>query len=309
MCTNLFIWHLATSTARQARRLTTLLVSALLMSMLPLKAASQEIDIYFVHADHLGTPKILTDEVGTVVWAAEYRPFGILSLQVVYVTNNIRFPGQYFDAETGQHYNYFRDYDPTTGRYAQSDPIGLNAGVNTYSYVAGNPIVSFDPYGLLAGDPATYTATSEAIAAATGVSLGALVASVVGGITMMAYSPALNEGADEVYLPGPPEFGGGGTCPPDEFCKRLLEIIRNVDRHIERAMIKRPFKSMSLPMRLDTLSLMRAVNELKELYEKRCGELQGADWYKYPLREFNSGPLNESPQETPQRAPPLKVVE
>lgn len=62
---------------------------------------------------------------------------------------NLRFPGQYYMAETGLNQNYFRDYDPAVGRYVESDLIGLAGGVNTYAYVGGNPIAWFDPFGLV----------------------------------------------------------------------------------------------------------------------------------------------------------------
>jgi len=60
----------------------------------------------------------------------------------------LRFPGQYFDQETGTYYNYFRDYDPSTGRYVQSDPIGLKGGASTFGYVGGSPLIGRDPLGL-----------------------------------------------------------------------------------------------------------------------------------------------------------------
>ena len=64
------------------------------------------------------------------------------------MTFNLRFPGQYFDAESNLHYNYFRDYDPRTGRYIESDPVGLLGGLNTYLYAKGNSIINFDMNGL-----------------------------------------------------------------------------------------------------------------------------------------------------------------
>ena len=104
--------------------------------------------VYWVHTDHLGTPKAMTDASGSVVWQADSAPFGMTSPTVELVTLNVRFPGQYFDWETGGYYNYHRFYDPSTGRYLRSDPIGLHGGLNTYGYAAGNPIAEYDPYGL-----------------------------------------------------------------------------------------------------------------------------------------------------------------
>jgi RHS repeat-associated protein len=65
----------------------------------------------------------------------------------------LRLPGQYFDKETNLHYNYFRDYDPSIGRYGESDPVGLKGGINTYAYVASRPLTRKDPKGLNPDDP------------------------------------------------------------------------------------------------------------------------------------------------------------
>ena len=117
--------------------------------LVPVGAGGAQGAVYYYHNDHLSTPQILTDDSGAVAWRAAYEPFGEAQISVENVENNLRFPGQYFDQEVGLHYNYFRTYDPTTGRYLESDPIGLNGGLNTYGYVSGNPLSFTDPFGLL----------------------------------------------------------------------------------------------------------------------------------------------------------------
>ncbi|MTV36234.1 RHS repeat-associated core domain-containing protein [Duganella radicis] len=112
--------------------------------------------IYYVYNDHLATPRVITDSASNnVVWNwIDTDPFGMTqpneTLSGARVGFNMRFPGQYFDSETALHYNYFRDYDPQTGRYIQSDPIGIEGGINTYGYVGGNPLSHIDPNGLQA---------------------------------------------------------------------------------------------------------------------------------------------------------------
>jgi RHS repeat-associated protein len=112
-------------------------------------------NIYYYHNSHLGTPESMTDVNQNIVWQASHTPFGKATVSIDTIENNIRFPGQYFDAESGLHYNYFRDYDPEIGRYIQSDPIGLAGGINTYGYVGGNPVNYVDPNGLFGINPRT----------------------------------------------------------------------------------------------------------------------------------------------------------
>jgi len=114
---------------------------------------------YFVHADYRNAPLQIDNAAGKAVWdwdplafgdnAENDNPLG-LSEGFSYA---LRFPGQYYDSESGLHYNMARFYEPATGRYAQSDPIGLAGGIDTYAYVGGNPLSFVDPLGLDGCDP------------------------------------------------------------------------------------------------------------------------------------------------------------
>ncbi len=144
--------------------------------------------ITYLHSDHLGTPRRGTDENGVVVWSWSSDAFGAAAANDdpdgdgVNTVVNLRFPGQYYDAETRLHYNYFRYYDPSTGRYTTSDPIGLKGGVNTYAYVENNPTNLIDPLGLL-GSP--------------GYCIGFGCYSVYGG----PFGPICGSGPNTSYIP------------------------------------------------------------------------------------------------------------
>ncbi|MES2538376.1 MAG: Ig-like domain-containing protein [Pseudomonadota bacterium] len=111
--------------------------------------------VHYIDSDHLNTPRVITDGNNQIVWKWENNdPFGDnLPQEEPGSTGNrlefnLRFPGQYFDHESGLHYNYHRTYDPSIGRYVESDPIGLAGGMNTYAYSLSNPIRYTDPTGL-----------------------------------------------------------------------------------------------------------------------------------------------------------------
>jgi RHS repeat-associated protein len=114
--------------------------------------------VYYVHADHLNAPRMVTQPSSNkIAWRWDTDPFGTAAPNqnpagLGTFSYNLRYPGQYYDSETGLNQNMARDYDPQVGRYIESDPTGLSAGVNTYEYVRNNPVSLFDRYGLLPGD-------------------------------------------------------------------------------------------------------------------------------------------------------------
>ena len=113
-------------------------------------------NIAYFHNNPVGTPIQTTDRLGNVSWTDQLDPYGNVLPINPSITQNLRFPGQYYDAETGLHYNGQRYYDQLSGRYWQSDRIGLAGGINTYTYVGNNPLRYIDPLGLSGQSAPTY---------------------------------------------------------------------------------------------------------------------------------------------------------
>jgi RHS repeat-associated protein len=135
----------------------------------PLAVIDGGTTVYNVHTDQLNTPRLLTNTSdGATAWTWSPEPFGNTQPSGT-LTFNLRFPGQYHDKETGLYHNGFRDYHPTTGRYIESDPVGLAAGLNTYAYVGNNPLVLSDPIGI------------NAQGQVWGGALGGIAGAVIGG--------------------------------------------------------------------------------------------------------------------------------
>jgi RHS repeat-associated protein len=103
--------------------------------------------LFHIHADHLGRPIRMTDAAKATVWQATWKPWGEPHTITGTQAQNLRFPGQYFQIETGLAYNWHRHYDPVTGRYTQPDPLGFVDGPSVYAYARSSPYMHTDREG------------------------------------------------------------------------------------------------------------------------------------------------------------------
>ena len=192
---------------------------------------------YAVHSDHLNTPRKLTQANGQAVWQWAYSAFGdeqpttaakrftsemtnptTGATSTPEVTFNLRYPGQYFDKETGLHYNYFRTYAPGTGRYTQGDPIGLQGGWNRFAYVGGNPLSYADPMGLQA-----YMCGAAGLPAWCDKPKNPPTVGVFGCVGLACLSANVGDTRPSMSLE--PTLGGGleicsPTPPPETMCEK-----------------------------------------------------------------------------------------
>jgi len=165
---------------------------------------SGSMEAEYFHNDHLGRPLVLSNATQDIVWQANYLPFGEVHVVVnTTLDQELGFPGQILDQESGFWYNYFRDYDATAGRYLQSDPTGLFGGLNTYGYALQNPARYFDPNG-----ETPVTAFTGAVVGAIGGAVGAGIGTAISGRGFGASLSAAGTGFWQGAIIG----GAAGAC-------------------------------------------------------------------------------------------------
>jgi RHS repeat-associated protein len=221
--------------------------------------------VYYVETDQLGTPRVVVrSDDDVVVWKWDYfasnSAFGENTPSPQTIAFNLRFPGQYYDAETGLNYNYFRDYETGTGRYVESDPIGIYGGTNTYSYVAGKPLSAVDPNGEFAFLIPVICAAGgcEAVVAAGGYCLSAMAGIAIGAGIMSAVNSQ--------------SCGDNAQCTSNDPCsgirkqlelhkQKLLDYIANPGAHDNQGKLGQGNDEQEIQWRIQSLQKQVAMWE------------------------------------------------
>ncbi|MBK6895491.1 MAG: RHS repeat protein [Alphaproteobacteria bacterium] len=191
--------------------------------------------VTYLHTDHLATPRYGTNTAGSTVWTWDSGAFG-REVPTATAVINLRFPGHYYDEETGRHYNWNRYYNPATGRYISSDPIGLAGGLATYNYVSASPVMFSDPEGLFDDSPwpqpQTETETDLPRSIANAIPKVLRYCRLAGGVIVMVIMPVNETCATAPEKFGPRECGAGFDCK--DIYKEIEEALNEIrDRYMQ----------------------------------------------------------------------------
>ena len=223
-------------------------------------------EVLNIHTDHLGTPRAVSNASSEILWRWEGDAFGNVNPQVSSITLPLRHAGQYEDKETGFFYNYFRFYDPKTGRYVTSDPIGLDGGMNTYGYVGSSPLHFIDPTGELffvPAIPAAVQAATAAIAAGTACYATDCGQAAVNAMATVAKSVGDEFAKQSEYL----RYKNYCNNPPPPTGDRCKDLKNNIEFHKTCADMRENWDNKFLPKRHE--KAIRDHRRMERKYRKR----------------------------------------
>jgi RHS repeat-associated protein len=202
----------------------------------------------YILNDHLGQPQKMLNGAGAVIWHRVAGVYGDTVSQPLGATgtNPLRFPGQQQDPVTGLYYNYFRDYDPATGRYLETDPIGLDGGINLYSYAGSNPVNYTDPQGT---NPVAVAALACRAFPAACAAAGAAAVSGVCYITgaCQKFGEAVQQAAEQGSSSSAQGQAKEEECEEDE-CPPLYAQIDQVVQQLQRRNAQLIEDRLNLPL-------------------------------------------------------------
>jgi RHS repeat-associated protein len=188
--------------------------------------------VWNVSVDHLNRPVLMTNPLTTAMWTAVWQPWGGAHSITGTATLDTRFPGQWYQSETGLHYNWHRSYDPTVGRYTQPDPLGFVDGPSVYGYAKGRPGMLVDPTGRDADVIADALVVANAVAmAANGVRK---LAKYCIPVIKKAFSPA-DPGDCVPKLHRELQDRVNNSCKRPRTCNQRLDTVITASQNISKS--------------------------------------------------------------------------